>query len=435
MSVANGVSLLGCVVLALLAWAIGGFRRPIPWRTVIGSAVLMLGMATLVFWVPPIRKVLVIVNAAVHSLLGASREGALFLFGPLALNRGEMTPSGESSVGFVLAAQVLPAVIFFASLMALLYHLRVMPVLVRWIGRLFHKGMGLSGAESLAGASNVFVGIESAAAVRPYLATMTRSELLTLLACGMSTVASTTLALYVFFLGEQFPQVAGHLLSASMLSIPAAAMMSKMMLPETDEPATRGHVPEIPQEERRQTAMAALIAGAWDGLKLAAGIAVTLIAVLGVLALCNMALAWISTPFAAALGGPLSLERVLGWLFTPLAWLLGIESPDVAVSARLLGQRLVATEIVAFQELGRLAAAGAVSPRSMVICSYALCGFAHFASVAIFVGGISALAPERREDLAALSFKALASATLATLMTGALAGVFYVGQAAVLGLP
>ena len=434
MSLLNLVSLLGLIVLATLAWAVGGFRRPVAWRTITGAGSLMLIMGIAVFLVPQTRALLLILNDLVVALLGASRVGAEFLLGPLTLNPGETTAAGEPSVGFVLAAQVLPAVIFFASLMAVGYHLRLVQPIIRLFGRLFRRTLQLSGAEALAGSSNIFVGIESATTVGPYLAGMTRSELLTLLTCAMSTVASTTLALYVFFLREPFPQIAGHLISASVLSIPAAALVSKLILPETGQPETLGSLPPISETHRHGNTMAALSAGAWDGLKLAAGIATLLVAVLGLVGVLDLMLTQMTGPLEGWLGGPLTLQRMLGWIFTPLAWLLGLPASDLSQAGQLLGQRIVLTEVVAYQQLGEMAMAQSLSPRTMLILSYALCGFAHLASVGIFVGGVAALVPSRRDDLAALGFPALAGSTLATLMTGALAGLFYHGQQGILGL-
>jgi len=247
-------------------------------------------------------------------------------------------------------------------------------------------------------------------------------------------VASTTLAIYVIFLRDVFPQIAGHLLSASVLSIPTAVLASKLILPETEVPETLGAVPPVANDRRQPNFMAALTAGALDGLKVAAGITVVLIAVLGLVGLVDAGLAKLSSPLAADLGGPLSLGRVLGWVFTPLAWLLGIEGADLAAAGRLLGQRLVLTEVVSYQELGVMAAAGDVSPRTLLVLSYALCGFAHIGGMSIAIGGFSALAPTRLGDLTKLAFRALAAATLATLATGALAGAFYHGQAGLLGL-
>lgn len=430
MSWLNLGSLTGLVALALLAWAAGGFRRPVPWRPVLASGGLMLVLGAVVFWAPWTRTALIWINDVVIALLAASNEGARFLFGPLALNPGQ-TAGGAQSVGFVLAAQVFPAVIFFAALMAALYHLGVLQLVVKAFAALFHRTLGLSGAEALAGSSNIFIGVESAMTVRPFLDRMTRSELLTLMTCGMSTVASTTLALYVLFLKDGFPLIAGHLVSASVMSIPAAVLASKLILPETRTPETGGSVPPASDERRTQNTMAALMDGSWEGLKLAAGIATLLIAVLGVVALVDYGLVKATAPLSDALGGPVHLRRALGWLFTPLAWLLGLDGADTVAAGRLLGERVILTEVVAYQDLGKLA--GTVSPRTLLILSYALCGFAHLASVGVFVGGIAALAPGRRDELASLGLPALVGATLATLMTGALAGLYYHGQPGLLG--
>jgi CNT family concentrative nucleoside transporter len=427
-------SFAGLIAMAGVAWAAGGCSRPIPWRTVFGAGTLMLALGVVVFWLPPMRTALMWVNRSVLSILAAGNTGAVFLLGPLALNPGETTAAGEASVGFILAAQVLPALIFFSALMAALYHLRVIQPLVKLFARLFNRTLGLSGAESLAGGSNVFVGVESAMTVRPYIEGMTRSELLTVITCGMSTVAATTLAMYVLFLRDAFPFIAGHLISASILSIPAAAMVSKLILPETGQPLTAGRVPPMEESALQPNTLAALTAGSWDGLRMAGGIATMLIAILGVVALIDLCLISVSAPIAEALRGPLTLDRILGWLFTPFAWLLGIEGKDITAAARILGARTILTEVVAYQQLGQLAVSETVSPRTLLVLSYALCGFSHVASVGIFVGGISALAPSRRGELAALGVPALVGATLATLMTGAVAGIYYYGQEGLLGL-
>lgn len=433
MTALHAISFAGVFCYAGLAWLAGGCRRDVPWRTALGSLAVMFALAAAIFLVPPVRLAFVVVNDLVVAVLTASGEGTRFLFGPLALGPGQTSGSGETSVGFVFATQVLPAVIFFAALMAALYHLRVMQPVVRLLARAFRSSLRLSGAEALAGASNVFVGVESATTVKPFLERMTRSELLLLLTCSMATVASTTLALYVLFLGAVFPQIAGHLVSASLLSIPAAVLVAKLMLPERESPETLGSVPRTADERRHESVMGALAEGSWDGIKLAAGIAGLLVAVLGIVGLADLTLAAVSRPWAESLGGPLSVARLLGWAFLPLVAPLGLEAGDLADAARLLGGRFVLTEVWAYRELAVLAGDGAVSTRSLVILSYALCGFAHVASAGIFVGGIGALAPSRREDLARLAPRALLGATLATLMTGAIAGCFFFDGGTVLG--
>jgi concentrative nucleoside transporter, CNT family len=421
------VSAVGFVVLTGLAWLCSENRRAIAWRTVAWGLGLQLLIGLLVFRLPGSRQIFLGFNEAVLALLDASKSGSRFLLGPLAAEPGE-----AGSVGFILAFQVLPIVIFFSAFTAALYHLRLLQPVVRVFAKIFHRTLGISGAEALYGASQIFVGIESALMVRPYLARMTRSEFLMLLTTGMCNVASSTLGLYVAFLKGVFPLIAGHLLSASILSIPAGVVLAKMFMPETQSPETRADVPPDDPALRSSNLMAAIVAGATDGLKLAVGIAALLIAMLGLVALIDRLLllpsVWLSLP------QPLTLVTILGWAFYPLTVLLGIPLADVPTAARLLGERVLLTEVVAYQELARLASAeGFVQPRTVVILSYALCGFAHVASVAIFVGGMAALIPARRDELASLGLRALLAATLATLMTACVAGIFSTGEGVLLG--
>jgi concentrative nucleoside transporter, CNT family len=279
----------------------------------------------------------------------------------------------------------------------------------------------------LCGASNIFVGVESALVIRPYLAKMTRSELLTALGTGMATVASSTLGIYVVALKDSFPQIAGHLLSASVISIPAVIVTTKLLAPEVETPETMSHVPPEDPATRSRNLMSAIIGGAMDGVKLAVGISALLIAMLGLVELVNRILGAVSGWFGMA--QPLTLVKILGWVFYPLAALLGIARADIAEASQLLGERLILTEVISYGDLASMIKAGQLTdPRSVVILSYALCGFAHIASVAIFVGGTAALVPSRRDDLAGLGMRALLAATLATLMTGCVAGIFSDGQ-------
>jgi CNT family concentrative nucleoside transporter len=415
------VSALGLVVFATIAWLLSSHRRKVAWKTIAWGIALQLIIGLLIFRVPATHRVFLWMNDAVLALLNASRAGTTFLFGPLAASPGE-----PGSVGFILIFQVLPVAIFFSAFTAALYHLRLLQWVVRLFAKLFHRTMAISGAESLCGASNIFVGIESALVIRPYLERMTRSELLTVLTTGMATVASSTLGVYVAFLIGVFPQIAGHLLSASVLSIPAAVAIAKLLIPETETPETCAGVPPEDESTRARNLMSAIIQGAMDGLRLAAGITALLIAILGLVALGDIVLGAIGSWMG--MSEPLSFVRILGWFFYPVAWLLGLPAGDVPEAARLLGQRVILTEVVSYQDLARSIAEGRMtSGRSVVILSYALCGFAHVASVAIFVGGTAALAPSRRDDLASLGWRALLAATLATLMTGCVAGIFSTG--------
>jgi concentrative nucleoside transporter, CNT family len=416
------VSAVGFFVLTGVAWLGSENRRAISWRTVVWGLGLQLFIGLLVFRLPGSRRLFVWLNDAVLALLDSSKSGTRFLLGPLAAEPGE-----AGSIGFILAFQVLPVVIFFSAFTAALYHLRLLQPLVRCFAKIFHRTLGISGAEALYGASQIFVGIESALMVRPYLERMTKSEFLMLLTTGMCNVASSTLGLYVAFLKGSFPLIAGHLLSASVLSIPAGVVMAKMFVPETQRPDTLADVPSIDPALRSSNLMAAIVAGAGDGLKLAAGIGALLIAMLGLVALIDRFLllpsTWMSWP------QPLTLATILSWVFYPVSLLLGLPLADVPTAARLLGERVILTEVVAYQDLARLASEGNfVEPRTVVILSYALCGFAHIASVAIFVGGMAALIPSRRDEVAGLGLRALLAATLATLMTGCVAGMFTTGE-------
>ncbi|MGH8055775.1 MAG: NupC/NupG family nucleoside CNT transporter [Candidatus Entotheonellia bacterium] len=416
------VSAMGFVVMPGIAWLFSAHRKVVPWKTVAWGAGLQLAIGVMIFRLPGSRHIFLWLNDAVLGLLNASKSGTAFLFGPLAAGPGE-----SGSIGFILAFQVLPVVIFFSAFTAALYQLRLLQPVVRLCAKVFHRTLGISGAEALYGASQIFVGIESALVVRPYLEKMTRSELLLLLTTGMCNVASSTLGLYVAFLSDVFPQIAGHLLSASVLSIPAGVIMAKLLIPETGAPETLAQVPRDAATTSSQHLMGAIIEGAMDGLKLAAGIAALLIAMLGLMALIDACLAALSAWVGVA--EPLSLVRLLSWVFYPLTALLGITPADLPHAARLLGERVIVTEVVAYQHLAQLTRAGQfIDPRTVVIVSYALCGFAHVASLAIFVGGVAALIPSRRDELGSLGLRALFAATLATLMTACVAGMLTTGE-------
>jgi CNT family concentrative nucleoside transporter len=359
-------------------------------------------------------------NATVLKVLGYADAGTNMILGPLA--SGQFYP-GQKRPYFILATQTLPKVIFFSALVGLLYYVGIMRWIVGLFARVFTKLMKISGAEALSVSSNIFVGIESAFLVRPYYATMTRSELCTVLAGCMATVASTVLALYVDALKGPFPSIAGHLISASLLSAPAVLVVAKLSLPETERPDTLGKVTQG-EYTPADNWIDAIVRNAMDGVKLAVGIAAMLIAFKGLVAMTDGFLGWIGTSISYP---ELSLKNILGAMFTPFVWLMGVPSGDISQVAQLLGTRMVETEVPSYFGLGAMMQSGAISPRGAVIASYSLCGFAHLPSIAIFVGGISALVPSRSKDLSALAFRALFIATLACMMTGAAAGVFYTG--------
>ncbi|TKB89959.1 MAG: nucleoside permease nupX [Nitrospira sp.] len=423
---------IGFVTIAWLAWVTGKRNRP-NWRTIGGSVALAWGLGIVSFWFPGSRWLWSMINDLVVAVLTASQKGTVFLLGPLALGPSQTLPDGTVSIGFILAAQALPAVVFFAALMAGLYYMGAMQAIVGLFARLFYRTMGLSGAESLSGAANIFVGIEAGLIIRPYLAAMTQSELLLVLTCMMATVASTVMGIYVSALQQTVPQIAGHLISASIISIPCAVLISKLACPEDGQPVTLGGVPSEPTGGNSSPAsdsdanpppsnlIVALIDGAGQGMKMAVGIAALLIVFLGLEALVDLALAQLPT-----IGGtPLSITRILAWLTWPFAVLLGLRPEEWQIGADLLGSRFIETEVTAYFKLAALQSASPppLSPRSLTAMTYALCGFVHVASMGIFVGGISALVPHRAKDISLLGLRALWTAFLATLLTGCIAGV------------
>jgi CNT family concentrative nucleoside transporter len=422
----NLVSLLGIALLLGVAWILSKHRKAINYRVIIGGLAIQSVVALCVFVVPFGTTVFLFVNDLVVQVLASATAGTKFLFGRLALGPGMTNEAGETSLGFFLAFQALPTVVFFAALVGVLYYVGVMPLLVKLFSRMFAALMRISGAESMCAASNIFVGVESTLVIRPYLGDMTRSELCTVLTAGMGTIASSMLAFYVMILRNEFPTIAGHLVSASILAAPGAVMMSKILYPETESPRTLG-IRVDPYYEKETNIVEAIMNGATAGTKLVVGIAGLLLAFLGLVALVDLFLGALGTPLSRMVGTdiPLSLTTLLGYVFYPFVLIIGVPPVDAGIVARIIGERTILTEVVAYQDLARALAAQSLSdPRSAVVAVYALCGFAHVASMAIFVGGASALAPHRVKDLSAIGFRALVAATLSSMLTGAWAGVF-----------
>lgn len=472
----NLLSLLGMVGLCGIAWLGSEQRRLIPWRVILWGVGLQLALGFLVFLVPFTRLIVVGVNDGVNAVLDATEAGARFVFGPLLVPDPTIVPGpvlvgrwiaraiappyspvpgdrlspDNLNLGYIFAFRALPSVIFFSALMSLGYALGLIQPIVNLFARLFRRTMRLSGAEALSGAANIFVGIEATLVVRPYLEEMTRSELCAILASCFGSIASTVLALYVGLLRPVFPNITGHLVSASIMAIPACFVMAKILVPETEEPKTRDRAVEeaapatADLEPTRIGPMESLVVGALDGVKLAVAIAALLIAVLGLVALVNLFFANLASLAAsknALLQGigkvfqVITLQNLVGALFLPLTFLTGVSLnwQELWQASVLIGRRLLETEIPAYQQLGVLASQGAISDRALVIISYALCGFAHIPSVGIFVGGLIGLVPSRRKDIAELGWKALWAATLATMMIGCVAGVFDIGGQGILG--
>jgi len=417
----NLISFFGIFVLVAIAWAISMNRRNMNWHAVFWGIGLQLVFGFLVFQVPAGTRLFLFLNDLVVKVVEASSAGSRFLFGVLAL-----PPGVEGSPGFILAFQGLPTIVFFSAFLSILYYINIMPWLMRLFARVFTKLMRISGAESLCVASNIFVGVESAFTIRPHLPEMTRSELCTVLTAGMATIASNVLAFYVFILKAQFPTIAGHLISASILSAPAAIVMAKVLLPEQETPRTLG-ISVKPHYVRESNLFEAIISGANAGVRVIVGIAALLLAVLGLIELLDMAVGAAGDKLNALIQTNLdwSLKGLLGYLFYPLTLIMGVPPHDAITVAKIVGERTVATEVAGYQDLALAISRGTLTDtRSIVITTYALCGFAHFASMAIFVGGTAALAPERTGTLSQVALRALVAATLACLMTGCVAGVF-----------
>ena len=403
------VSLLGIAVMLVICFALSKHRRAISWRLV-GTGVLLQAVFGLVFlyW-PAGNDALQAVGRGFNTFLELGEKGAEFVFGELA--RGN-----EGKAGFVFAFRILPTLIFFSSFMAVLYYLGVMQLVVRAMAWIMVRLLGTSGSESLSACANVFVGqTEAPLLVKPFLKTMTMSEIHTVMVGGFCTIAGGVFALYVTFVGGEDPvlraEIAGHLMVASVMAVPAGFVCSKMLWPETEQSETLGTVAKIEKSEYGNVVEAAA-GGASDGLKLALNVGAMLIAFLALINVIDF-----------CLPGGLSLQQILGWVFWPIAAVMGVPADEINVLAQLIGTKLVATELVAYGDLGAMVEAGTVSARTKMVASFALCGFASFGGIAIQIGGLGAMAPSRRGDFAKIGMRAMFAGALATCMTACVAGV------------
>ncbi len=431
----NLVSFLGIFFFLGTAWLLSADKKNMNWRVIVWGVGLQLIFALFIFVVPAGAKLFLFINNIVVHVLESAQAGSRFVFGRLALPPGAVNEAGESSLGFILAFQAFPSIIFFSALMSILYFLNIMPRLIRGFAYLFTKLMRISGAESMCAASNIFVGIESALTIKPHLNDMTASELCAVLTTGMATVASSVLAFYVYTLQAQFPTIAGHLISASILSAPAALVMSKIILPESETPKTLGES-IAPHYNKENNLFEAIINGANAGVKLIVGIIALLLAVLGLVALADLFLGGIGWRLNSMLGIYIdfTLKGLLGYIFYPFTLALGVPPADAGIIAKIIGERTIVTEVTAYQDLAVILSKNLLThARSAVIATYALCGFAHLASMSIFVGGVAALAPEKTQVLAKVGFRALLAATLACMLTGAVAGTFFTKGSLLLG--
>jgi len=405
-------ALAGILGLMGLAWLASEARRRVAWRLVLSALALQLALALLLLKLPGVKDAFLALNDLLLALQTATRAGTAFVFGYVG---GGALPFAESHAGasFILAFQALPIVLVMSALSALLFYWRVLPAVVRTISWLLERTLGVGGVLGLAAAANVFVGmVEAPLLVRPWLARISRGELFALMAVGMATIAGTVLFLYASILGERVPDAVAHLLIASILSAPAAIAVAAVMVPAADPP-TGGRI-ELKSEAT--SSVDAVTRGTLDGAQLLVNIVAMLVVFVALVTLANLVLGLLP----AVGGAPLTLERMLGWLLAPLAWLCGIPWAEAQAAGALLGVKTVLNELVAYVQLSRDAA---LSERSRLLLTYALCGFANFGSLGIMIGGLATMCPERREEIVALGMKSIVAGLLATCLTAATVGL------------
>jgi concentrative nucleoside transporter, CNT family len=397
--------LLGMAVLVGLAYLFSTARHKIQLKTVLWGLGLQLAFGVFVLNVPLGERIFEFLGAAVNQLLSFAFVGSEFVFGNLGMQ--------HSSFGFIFAFQVLPTIIFIAAVFAFLYHIGVMQIFIRAFAWVMTRVMGASGAESLNIAASIFMGqTEAPLTIRPFLNNLTKSELMTVMTCGMAHVSGGIMAAYIASGIE-----AKHLLTAVIMTAPGTLLMAKMLVPETEQPLTAGKV-QMPEMQKEANFLGAISRGTSDGLHLAINVAAMLISFIALLALVDFL---IGNVHHHILWFPQSLEQFFGWIFSPVAWLIGIPWKDAPAIGNLLGTRMTLNEVVAFAELGKMKAS--LNPRSFTIATFALCGFANFSSIGIQIGGIGALAPEQRGQLAKFGIRAMLAGTMANLMSACIVGI------------
>ncbi len=407
-------SIAGLVVFTLVAWLMSESRSRVSLKTVIIGITIQLvfGVVLLKFYF--FREFFISLNSIILSLEESTTAGSSFVFGYLG---GGNLPFDEKFPGasFILAFRALPLVLVISALSSLLFYWKILPRVVKAFSWLLQKTMKLGGAEGLGVSANIFVGmVEAPLFIRPYLRDMTRSEIFTLMTCGMATIAGTVMVLYASILSSVIPDIMGHILTASIISAPAAIVISKIMIPETGEP-TSG---EMTHPEKALSSMDALTKGTVQGVELLINIIAMIIVLVAMVHLVNLTLGILPD-----IGGsPVTLQRALGYIMAPVVWLMGIPGEDVLTAGSLMGTKTVLNEFIAYLDMAHLPE-GALSQRSLVIMTYALCGFANPGSLGIMIGGMGAMAPERRDEIVSLGFRSIVAGTLATCMTGAVVGI------------
>lgn len=432
----RGMCVVGMLAMIGLAWLMSDNKRKVDWRLVGMGTALQLVFAAVILKTELGRLVFAKANDAVTALLAFSEAGARFVFGNLVdlavpVGKPLFEPGAQSPVlepqfwgftGAIIAFRILPTILFFSALMALLYHLGVMQVVVRGVAWVMQRTMRTSGAETLSAAGNIFLGqTEAPLMIKPYLDKMTKSELLAIMAAGFATTAGGVLAAYVGMLGTTFPDIAGHLLACSVMGAPAALVMAKVMMPET-EPFDAMETGKVSMGKLDANVVDAVTRGTSEGMTLAFNVGAMLISFIAIVAVINA----IIGAFGGLVGvDGLSLERIFGWVGAPLAFLLGVPWDDAGTVGSLIATKTVINEFVAYQQLAGVLDKGTLHhAKSAVIASYALCGFSNFGSIGIQIGGIAAMAPGRRGDIARIGLLAMICGSLATFQTAAIAGLF-----------
>src|SRR5882672_7927866 len=407
-------SAFGFIGIFLISWLLSENRRAVPWRIVISGTLLQIVLAALLLKAPLFRDVFLALNELLSALEKSTQEGTRFVFGFLG---GGPQPFEErpGMSSFVLAFRALPLMLVVSALSSLLFYWRVLPAVVRAISAGLEKTMGVGGAVGLSAAANIFVGmVEAPLIVRPYLKAMSRGELFIVMTCGMAGIAGTVMALYAAILGPLVPEAMGHILSASIISAPAASLVAAVVVPPRGVP-TAGKV-ALPQQAT--STMDAITRGTLDGLAPLLSIVAMLIVLIALVTLINLGLGLLP----AWDGGALTLQRLLGWLMAPLVWLAGVPWQEAPAAGALMGTKTVLNEFIAYVDLAQMPPE-ALSPRSRIIMTYALCGFANFGSLGILIGGMATMVPERRDEIVALGLRSIVAGTLATLMVGAVVGM------------
>ncbi len=407
-------SMAGLLVFVVLAWIMSENRKKVSIKTVVTGLALQLAVGIVLLKVPFFRDFFLFLNRIVLSLEESTAAGTSFVFGYLG---GGALPFDEKFPGssFILAFRALPLILVISALSSLLFYWKVLPLIVKGFSKFMQKTMRLGGAEGLGVSANIFAGmIESPLFIRPYLKNMTRSELFTLMTCGMATIAGTVMVLYASILGSVIPDVMGHILTASIISVPAAVTVSKIMIPETGKP-TSG---ELTSPEESVSPMDAITKGTIQGIQLLINIIAMLIVLVALVHLVNLLLGLLPQIY----GRKVTLQLILGCVMSPVVWLMGIPWDEALTAGSLMGTKTIVNEFIAYIDMSRLAE-GALSPKSLMIMTYAMCGFANPGSLGIMIGGMGTMVPQRRNEIVSLGFRSIIAGTLATCMTGAVVGI------------